>query len=233
MKKILCLICCLLLVGCSSLKPASSYDQAEEYLSYLKKAKGDEDLLEGYINEVDGGYRINFYNGNETVLCLGKVRLLNEDSKKICTYSTGLFGPGEFSFSSDTLSEEPVRFIFEKVQFYQFDYPNAEADYSVVYDYNEEYEWHNVLLEENCTLENVSAASKYQYAYNVVTDGYYSLYYFYDENMETYYDEEYDFDYPDSLSAAYGAILDYNDKKIEIYQVKGDAWEMVELFDME
>lgn len=232
MKKYICLIICLLMAGCSSLKPVSSYDNAEEYLGYLRKAQGDVDLLEGYINEAEGGYQINFYNGNEDVLCLGKVRLLNQENKKICTYTTGLFGAGKFSFSSDVVEEEPVRFIFEKVQFYQFDYPDAKAEYSVVYDYNDEYEWNNILLEEYCTIENVSAASQYQYAYNVVTDGYYSLYYFYDENVEFYYDEEYDGNYPSILSAVYGAYFDYDDKKIEIYEGKGDIWESIEIIEM-
>lgn len=233
MKKLLCVFFCLLLTGCSSFQPTSSYDNAEVYLNYLEKAHGDEELIEGYINKVDGGYRINFYNGNEDVFCLGKVRLLNEADKKICTYTTGLFGPNEFSYSTETLEEEPTRFIFEKTQFYQFTYPDANVNYSVVYDYNDELEWNNLLLDEAWSMDDVIAASKYQYAYNVVTESYCSLYYFYDENRSTYYDEEYDGDYPDVSSAIYGTYFDYNEKIIELYESKGDIWEKIENLQME
>jgi len=125
--------------------------------------------------------------------------------------------------------------VLKNSQFFVFNYPNAPVEYEAIYDITSDYseEWYNILLVEDCSLENVKLAAQYQYALNVVTDTYYYAYYFYDETMETYFDQEYQEEYPDTQTARYGAGMDFETKTITIYKNQGSEWVQVDVLTME
>lgn len=235
-KRIALLLAALMVLGaCSSgVKIESSYDTVSAYSKYLEKASGDEDDIEGYIDDSTGEYMVDVYNDSD-YFWMGEIVIMDANSKKIGSYETTLVRPHDYFYSYDVLDGVPDTFMNRSNKFYTFTYPDAPVDYSLIYDITSDYseEWFNVLMDEGCTLENVKAAAQYQYAVNVITDLYFYTYFFYDENFESYYDQEYESYYPDTDSALFGADLDYSAKTITIYENKDGSWEEAASLTME
>lgn len=235
MKKIIVLLGMLLvLAGCGSVNFKSSYPSADSYFEHLKEAEGNTDLIEGYIDDSTDSFMVDLYNGSN-LFWMADVSILDNEEKEIAEYTTRLVRPQGYYYDHDALAKEPDSYILKKSQFFEFDYPNTSFEYDVIYDIASDYseEWYDILLEENCSLENVKLAARYQYAVNVVTDTYYYAYYFYDDTMDTYYDQEYQDDYPDTESAVYGAGMDFEAKTIVIYENQDGEWIELETLTME
>lgn len=239
MKKIIALLLAsavlLAAAGCSSSpKIESSYDNAKAYISYLEKVKGNEDDIEGYIDESTGEYLVDIQNTSE-YFWQGQIIVMDADNKKIGNYSTTLVRPYGYYFSFDKIDGTPDTFLNEKNQFYKFTYPTVDFDYESIYDITSdgESEWYNIMLEQQCTKENAITVAKYEYAVNVITDDYYSNYFFFNDVYETYYDEEYEEDYPDTASAKFGASVDFEAKTITIMENQNGNWVELETITME
>lgn len=221
--------------GCSSTPSIkSSYDNAKAYTSYLEKAKGDDNDIEGFIDDSTGVYMVDLMN-NSDYFWMGQIVVMDADGKKIGTYETTLVRPHGYYPSYDEMEGVPDTFLNNKNQFYEFTYPDAATSYELIYDITSDYseEWYNVLFNGEATLEEVIAAAKHQYAVCVITDDYYASYFFYGPEYTTYYDEEYQEDYPDSDSAVYGAGLDFTAKTITIYQNNSGSWDEIETITMD
>ncbi len=236
-KTIAILLAALLLMvsGCSStVDVESSYENVQAYAEYLKKAKGDENDIEGYIDDSTGEYMVDLMN-NSDYFWRGEIIVMDAENQRIGSYETTLVRPHGYYPSYDVMEGVPDTFINKENQFYEFTYPDASVEYELIYDITSDYaeEWYNVLMGEGCSLENVEAAAKYQYAANVITDEYFASYFFYDENYTTYFDEEYEEDYPDTDSAIYGAGMDYSAKTITLYENSSSGWTQISTITME
>ncbi len=221
MKKIMLLCLSLLLLsGCSSkITVDSHYDTADKYTQYLKKVKAvyDDIYWEDYV-DAEGTQTIDFYNYGP-YFYRGEAVVKDINDKKIGLSKIKMGRPND-SYYSEEAYEGVAESVYYQFEMFELTYPDVDFEYETILDYDGEYLWYNIPLDDKCTVDNIMVIAKNQYVMNVLADYYYYYYYFYDETVEYYEDE----DVPNFDTSRFSAILDYSEKTIRIYEWVDVDW---------
>lgn len=201
----------------------------DEYKSYLKVCEGDEDLIEVYVDDVENGQLITVHNTSK-VFFSGDLELI-ADGKTVDTLKVKMAEPYSYTQFYESYEVEPNQYRFENTHYLQFDYPDVDFDYPVSHDYDDEgIEWLNVELGDQCSVENMITIAKRSYGMSVLGGAKYNSLYFYDETVQFFENEGYEFYDLDTVK--YIADLDTENEEIVLYEWVDNQWKEIENISM-
>ena len=200
----------------SEIISTSQYEDVQEYTERLDVMYLDSDEVDVmvYIEAVgEDEYFLEFQNLSELFVD-ATLRLMNENGEEITTVPVYMCRPMSSIMGIIELSENVTKWELSDPVY--FGYASRYGiEYYAVDDYDDYYQWSNVILVDY-SLENVEGLLKDLYGQYVLADTWYNLVYIYDEEDARTY--EYNgFEFYDTYSAKYLAYIDLETRVIELY----------------